>query len=316
MADRYLTSEQARRVYDRIGRVQDLQAFYEHRAIEELLAHADFEDARAVFELGYGTGAFAQRVIDGFLPAASRYVGIDVSPKMQALARRRLGSRLVRADLRLGDGSLHLPFEAGTFDRFVATYVFDLLSDADIEFVLREAERVLTPDGRLCLASLTCGETPASRLVTRLWQAVWSHQPELVGGCRPLRLADRLDPDAWTIRHRAVVTTVAVSSEVLVAALAGGHSPGSDGARRFIMPLGRSSLTRGTTGSGAFPQHWHRPKLLFPDTTSSTPQLGASRADRGGDPALDELAAEHVCSPPLPAIISHESLHGIGAGAQ
>jgi ubiquinone/menaquinone biosynthesis C-methylase UbiE len=233
MSDRYLSREQARRVYDRIGRVQDLQAFYERRAIEELLAHADFENAHSVFELGYGTGAFAKRVIDDFLPSTSRYVGIDISPKMQALARRRLGAHHTRTDLRLGDGSLLLPFEGGDFDRFVATYVLDLLSDADIELAFREAERVLTPDGRLCLASLTFGDTPAARLVTRLWLAVWSRRPEIVGGCRPLHLADRLDPGAWTIHHRAVVTTTGISSEVLIAASIGGDTSSRHHARRL-----------------------------------------------------------------------------------
>ena len=63
---RFLTAEQARRVYARIGRVQDLQSLYEHGATEELLAHAGFEHAQAVFELGYGTGAFAERVLTTF----------------------------------------------------------------------------------------------------------------------------------------------------------------------------------------------------------------------------------------------------------
>ncbi len=45
-----LTSGQARRFYDRFGRAQDLQAFYEDRATGDLLAHGRFDDARAVLE--------------------------------------------------------------------------------------------------------------------------------------------------------------------------------------------------------------------------------------------------------------------------
>ena len=60
---RYLTAAQTRRVYDRIGRIQDLQAVYEHRAINTLVAHADFTHAHAVCELGHGTGALAERLL-------------------------------------------------------------------------------------------------------------------------------------------------------------------------------------------------------------------------------------------------------------
>jgi nucleotide-binding universal stress UspA family protein len=58
---RHLTAEPAGRTYDRIGRIQDLQAIHKHHAIRELLTHAAFEHAHAVFELGFGTGALAKR---------------------------------------------------------------------------------------------------------------------------------------------------------------------------------------------------------------------------------------------------------------
>jgi ubiquinone/menaquinone biosynthesis C-methylase UbiE len=218
MRGRTLTVAETRRVYDRIGRVQDLQAVYEHRATRELLAHADFEHAHAVFELGYGTGAFAARLLERYLPADSRYVGTDLSPRMAALARRRLEHEQARAELHLGDGSLHLPFEDGTFDRFVANYVLDLLGPEDTGLVLREAHRLLGPAGLLCLASLTTGATAPAWLVTRVWRGLWSLRPALVGGCRPIVLVDLLDEDVWELRHRAVVTSLGVSSEVVVAA--------------------------------------------------------------------------------------------------
>jgi ubiquinone/menaquinone biosynthesis C-methylase UbiE len=205
-------------VYDRIGRVQDLQAVYEHRAIAALLAHADFEHARAACELGHGTGAFAQRLLARHLPAEARYTGIDVSPRMHGLAARRLHDYAGRVELRLSDGSLRLPFPDGAFDRFVATYVLDLLGPDDIRLVLEEAHRLLTPGGLLCVAGLTAGATRPARLVTRAWRALWSFRPALVGGCRPIALADHLDPAAWSLRHHATVTTFAISSEVVVAA--------------------------------------------------------------------------------------------------
>lgn len=213
---RYLTVEQARRTYDRIGRIQDLQAIYEHRAIRELLAHSDFEHAHAVFELGYGTGALARRLLEHHLPTDSRYVGLELSPRMHRLAKRRLRSFGPRAELLLAGGPLQLPLPSSGFDRFLATYVLDLLSPNDISLVITEAHRILAPGGRMCLISLTDGEGWAGKLIARAWAWLWSRYPALVGGCRALELSTYV-PDDWQLEHSAVVTSAGISSEVLVA---------------------------------------------------------------------------------------------------
>lgn len=216
-ARRYLTAAQAARVYDRIGRLQDAQ-IYEHRAVDDLLAQADFEHAVAVLELGHGTGALARRLLDHYLPDDARYVGIDVSRRMHELAGRRLRGHAERVELRLSEGGFLLPFPDAAFDRFLATYVLDLLSEEDVETVVEEAGRLLATGGLLCLVSLTFGATRWARAVTGAWERLWSLRPELVGGCRPIRIADHVDPARWTTRHHAVVTTLGMSSEILVAA--------------------------------------------------------------------------------------------------
>jgi ubiquinone/menaquinone biosynthesis C-methylase UbiE len=136
---------------------------------------------------------------------------------MRELAGRRLARYAARVELELGDGSLRLPFPDGAFDRFVAAYVLDLLSPDEIELALHEAHRLLEPGGLLCLVSLTPGRTALARLVTRIWEALWSLHSTLVGGCRPIELAPRLDSRSWSLCHDAVVARLAVSSEVLVA---------------------------------------------------------------------------------------------------
>lgn len=214
---RFLSADQAARVYDRIGRLQDLQAVYEHRAVDDLVAHGEFEHAQAVLELGYGTAALARRLLARHLPATCRYVGVDVSPRMHRLAAHRLAEYSNRADVQLSDGSLPLSFADASFDRFIAAYVVDLLSPEHIAQVLGEAHRLVAPEGLLCVASLTDGATPAATHLTRAWEALWKVSPGLLGGCRPLRLTEYLDPRAWRLHHRSVVTAFAVSSEVIVA---------------------------------------------------------------------------------------------------
>jgi SAM-dependent methyltransferase len=213
----YLTHAQARRVYDRIGRWQDTQPIAERRAVDDLVALGAFGQAEAVFELGCGTGRLAQRLLATQLPGRCRYLGVDVSPAMVRLARERVAPWPDRARVDLTDGSLRFDAPDGRYDRFLSTYVLDLLSPQDIGALIDEAHRLVRPGGLLCLTSLTHGATRPARLVTALWQRLWSLRPSLVGGCRPLEIAAHLSPDDWTLRQQRTLTSVAITSQVVIA---------------------------------------------------------------------------------------------------
>lgn len=213
---RYLTPQEAGRVYDRIGRFQDWQAFYEGPALRELLRSGDFASAKSVFEFGCGTGAFAAKLMT-IMPANCRYVGTDVSPKMTRFATSRLKPWAGRATVKLSDGSPTLPEADGAFDRFVSNYVFELLSLDYAAKVLTEAHRILSPDGKLCLVSLGRSTSGFAGFVTALWETVWKWKPGLVGGCRPSELRSLLAPDQWSIDHLRKVVSFGVTSEVVVA---------------------------------------------------------------------------------------------------
>lgn len=221
-----LSHAQARRVYDRIGARQDTQGFYENAALDLLVEHGHFASARSVFEFGCGTGRFAARLLDHELPADARWRGMDLSPEMIRLARERLARFGARAEVIQSDGEPRTGQPGAAFDRFVSTYVLDLLSPDDIRAVLDEAARILRPGGLLCLVGLTTGCTPASRVVARLWAAVHRLSPVLVGGCRPLDLEPYLDPGVWTVRTRRRVSAFGIPSEVIVAERSRSHGEG------------------------------------------------------------------------------------------
>lgn len=212
-----LSHQDARRVYDRIGSLQDSQAFYEDRATNELLHHGDFGSAEDLFELGCGTGRFAQRLFEGLLSPNAHYRGVDISPKMVSLAQARLAPYGSRAQVSLVEGGVPFAEPAESCDRFVSNYVLDLLSEEDILGVLREAHRMLRPGGLLCLTGLSTGVGPLSRAVAGIWSWVQALQPSLVGGCRPVDVLPLLDEALWEVRHHAKVVAMGVTSEVLVA---------------------------------------------------------------------------------------------------
>jgi ubiquinone/menaquinone biosynthesis C-methylase UbiE len=209
---------EVRAFYDRFGRRLDSQSFYEDAALEDLVAHARFEEAEHVFEFGCGTGRFAERLLARSLSSSATYLGCDVSTTMVGLATERLAAFGERARVLRTDGAIRFPVPDASVDRVIATYVLDLLSEADVVEFLREAYRVLAPGtGHLCLVSLTEGVTALSRIVSAVWATAYRRVPRLVGGCRPIRLEGRLDPQSWEPRHRRVVVAFGVPSEVLIA---------------------------------------------------------------------------------------------------
>ncbi len=213
-----LSRDQVRTIYDRFGVRQDEQAYYEDAAVDVLIAHAGFAQARRVFEFGCGTGRLAERLLEHELPPQGRYLGVDLSSTMVQLAARRLLPFGPRAVIARAEGFPGLPLADRSVDRFLSTYVFDLLAEDDIRRLLDEARRVLLPGGRLCLAGLGHGTTLRSRLVSGAWSLVHAVAPARVGGCRPLRLRPHLDRH-WQIVYTTVVTPYAIPSEVVIATL-------------------------------------------------------------------------------------------------
>ncbi len=212
-----LTHDQARTFYDRFGKKQDAQAFYEDAALDDMIAHSGFEEAENVFELGCGTGRFAKRLLETHLPDPASYFGVDISRTMVDIAEKRISAYSGRANVAQSDGSMHFPVPDQSMDRVVSTYVFDLLSFRDTMNAINESGRVLIPGGKLCLVSLTHGTTLVSRIACNLWTASFRINPRLVGGCRPIQLEPYFNPEMWSIAYSNVVTQFGVPSEVVIA---------------------------------------------------------------------------------------------------
>jgi ubiquinone/menaquinone biosynthesis C-methylase UbiE len=212
-----LSHQQAKAFYDRFGRKQDWQSFYEDVATEAVIRNGKFDSAEAVFEFGCGTGRFAAGLLERHLSTDARYVGVDISETMVGLAKERLVGFGSRAGVYLSDGSPQLDFPTATFDRFVSNYVFDLLEVEDIRTVLQEAWRILSKEGLLALVSLTHGCTFVSRLVENLWVAVHDIRPGLVGGCRPISLSALVTEPSWRVIYEKRFSRWGLVSESLVA---------------------------------------------------------------------------------------------------
>lgn len=213
-----LTREEAKAYYDGFGAKQDSQSFYEGPAVKMLVENGHFERANAVFEFGCGTGRFAQELLAGQLPSNANYRGVDISTTMVQLATERLKPFGLRATVTQISDETEIQLEDDAIDRFVSTYVFDLLPLASAQKVLAQARRALQADGLLCLVSITQGKNFVSRVVMDTWQWIFSQKPSLVGGCRPTQLTELLPATKWQVRFRTVVVAWGIASEVVIAA--------------------------------------------------------------------------------------------------
>ena len=212
-----LAPRQAASVYDRIGRLQDTQVVFEAPALARLTADGRLSDAHCVVEIGCGTGRFARELLTNVCGPQCRYVGLDVSPRMCRIATARLSRWSARARVMQVDGTLPLPLPAAGADRVVAAFVVDLLPNEYARQLLADTHRVLAPGGLLCLASLVQGTTRATRAFSAAWCILAQRAPALLGGCRPVVLAELLDAQCWVVHTDTTVTARGVPAGVLVA---------------------------------------------------------------------------------------------------
>jgi ubiquinone/menaquinone biosynthesis C-methylase UbiE len=113
-----------------------------------------------VLEIAVGTGRNLAHY-----PAGTRPTGIELSPEMLAIARRRATDLGIDVDLREGDAQA-LEFADDSFDTVIITLA--LCTIPNDRGAVREVRRVLRPGGRLVLLEHVRSPAAPVRTVQRL----------------------------------------------------------------------------------------------------------------------------------------------------
>ena len=125
-----------------VGRLRHLK----QDIVDEFIAKGD-----KILELGCGTGSLA------ILCAAkgAEVTGIDLSPKMLAIAHRKLKKAGLTEKiklLRMSAMDMDTTFADNSFNVITSTLVFSEMSREEIRYVLNQCHRVLKANGSLIIA--------------------------------------------------------------------------------------------------------------------------------------------------------------------
>ena len=171
---------------------------FEKRLRNKALARLGIIEGEAVLEIGFGTGHCLEQTA-GAVGKEGRVCGVDLSPGMLEVSQRRLdrAGLLDRVSLSCGDAT-DLPDADEEFDAAFMSFTLELFDTPEIPIVLSEIKRVLKPNGRLGVVSLS--REDGTSLMLRLYE--WMHQrmPQYID-CRPIYVEQALKEAGFQVVH-------------------------------------------------------------------------------------------------------------------
>ena len=117
-----------------------------------------------------------------------------------------------RVQLVNGD-ALNLPFPGSSFNAIFMSFTLELFDTPEIPVVLKECQRVLKKDGRLCVVAMKQKHDPTPML--KLYE--WAHRkfPNYVD-CRPIFVREMLEDAGFRILDAAEIRSWGLPVEVVV----------------------------------------------------------------------------------------------------
>jgi ubiquinone/menaquinone biosynthesis C-methylase UbiE len=200
------------KVYDSLAKFYDAWGnLTESRARSRALELAEIKNGLNILEVAVGTGLAFYEIVKRN-PAGAN-LGIDISAGMLKKAKKRL-RRLSGANYELKKASaFKLEGEDEKFDVLMNNYMFDLIPFDQMDAVLAEFKRVLKKGGKLVLVNMTSGE----KFGSGVYDLIYRVSPRLMGGCRGIRLSEKLKEHGFRVKLREYHQQCLFPSEVILA---------------------------------------------------------------------------------------------------
>jgi ubiquinone/menaquinone biosynthesis C-methylase UbiE len=199
-------------VYDKLSGIYDVWGrLTESRARARAIELAAIRDGQDVLEVAVGTGLAFYEIVKR--NPHGHNLGIDLSNGMLDKAKARM-RKLSSTNYNLIIGTaFDIPVPTGSVDLLVNNYMFDLIPYEDMDKFLLEFRRALKVGGKLMLVNMTDGESVGSRL----YELIYRLSPKTMGGCRGVRLTDRLKRLGFKVEIREYHQQMLFPSEVILA---------------------------------------------------------------------------------------------------
>lgn len=191
------SKRQAITAYDRISRWYDWLAASSEGPLAKIgLQKLDLCPGEIVLEIGCGTGNAMLELASG-AGTSGKIHGIDLSFGMLSIAWEKILRTKPPARIMLEQGdAANLPFASGSFDAVFLSFVLELFDTPEIPLVLAECQRVLKPDGRICVVAMSRDKD--ENIPLRIYEWFHQHVPNYVD-CRPIYVVKTLQESGFEI---------------------------------------------------------------------------------------------------------------------
>ncbi|MFQ5837856.1 MAG: class I SAM-dependent methyltransferase [Thermoplasmata archaeon] len=207
--------KEAKQLYDSISIFYDyLTMAFERKYAEKALDRLSIAKGEAVLEIGFGTGHCLKRIAEAIGQTGKAY-GVDISSGMLEVTKRRLerAGLMDKAELCCGD-AMNLPYRDSAFNAVFMSFTLELFDTPEIPIVLSQIKRVLKPEGRFGVASIS--REDGGSMLLRLYEWIHKKWPKYVD-CRPIYVEQSLRNAEYDIRVKEKVRLFGLPGEIVVA---------------------------------------------------------------------------------------------------
>jgi demethylmenaquinone methyltransferase/2-methoxy-6-polyprenyl-1,4-benzoquinol methylase len=208
------TKEDARHLYDRISSFYDYFTASEKKYADKAITSLCIKKGETVLEIGFGTGKNLKSIAEQVGQKGKVY-GIDISPAMLKVTKRKLEKTglIARVKLFCGD-AINLPYENNFFHAVFMSFTLELFDTPEIPKILCEIKRVLKPEGRLGVVSMS--KENGNSKILRLYEWFHNKMPKYVD-CRPIFLEKSIEGAGYKIIKKEKVKLFGLPLEIVVA---------------------------------------------------------------------------------------------------
>ncbi len=208
------TKAQAKKSYDSMSRFYDyLAGIFEQNYRNMALKRLNVARGESVLEIGFGTGHCLQQLAEA-VGEDGRVCGIDISSGMLLASKRRLERAGLwnRVELTCEDAT-KMPYAANTFDAVFSSFALELFDSPEIPQVLGEVRRVLKPNGRVGVVSMS--KEDATSPLLRLYE--WLHEilPQYID-CRPIYVERSIKDAGFGIQYKERVSLLGLPGDIVI----------------------------------------------------------------------------------------------------